>query len=129
MDGTVPGHVDIQRLRAGKVGGFFWSVYVGCPPDDEFEADFLNASWRVRYNYIPCSGVCELMLSRDTLEQIDVARGVIDKYPEVFQLALTASDVETAIQSGRIASLLGVEGCVAWRTSSQAGIVANPTGC
>ncbi|KAH6914228.1 dipeptidase [Coprinopsis sp. MPI-PUGE-AT-0042] len=94
MDGTVAGHVDIQRLRAGKVGGFFWSVYAGCPPDDETETDFLNASWRVR----------------DTLEQIDVARGVIDKYPDVFQLALTAFDVETAIRSGRIASLLGVEG-------------------
>ena len=53
-----------------------------------------------------------LTVYRDTLEQIDVARGVIDKYPDTFQLALTASDVETAIRSGKIASLLGVEGCV-----------------
>lgn len=95
MKGVVAGHVDIERLRAGKVGGFFWSVYVECPPDETVdETDFLNASWRVR----------------DTLEQIDVARGVIDKYPDTFQLALTASDVETAIRSGKIASLLGVEG-------------------
>ena len=94
MKGIVAGHVDIPRLRGGKVGGFFWSVYVDCPPDPENESLFLNASWRVR----------------DTLEQIDVARGMIDKYPDTFQLALTASDVETAIRSGKIASLLGVEG-------------------
>ena len=49
-------------------------------------------------------------MRRDTLEQIDAARGVIDKYADTFQLALTASDVETAIRSGKIASLLGVEG-------------------
>ena len=48
-----PGHVDIPRLREGKVGGFFWSVYVGCPGSEEGE-DYLNATWRVRYVYIIC---------------------------------------------------------------------------
>lgn len=43
-----PGHLDIPRLAEGKVGGFFWSVYVGCPGPDEGD-DFLNATWRVRY--------------------------------------------------------------------------------
>ncbi|CDO69503.1 hypothetical protein BN946_scf184785.g8 [Trametes cinnabarina] len=87
------GHVDIPRLREGKVGGFFWSVYVGCPGSEEGE-DFLNATWRVR----------------DTLEQIDVSKLLIDKYPDTFSLALGARDVKTAISRGRIASLLGVEG-------------------
>ncbi|KAF8909857.1 hypothetical protein CPB85DRAFT_707184 [Mucidula mucida] len=34
----MPAHVDIPRLREGRVGGFFWSVYVGCPnPEEEGE--------------------------------------------------------------------------------------------
>ncbi|KAJ7039169.1 membrane dipeptidase-domain-containing protein [Mycena alexandri] len=74
------GHVDIPRLRQGKVGGFFWSVYRG--------KDFLGASWRVR----------------DTLEQIDVARLTIDKYPDA------RCSRPDAITNGKIASLLGVEG-------------------
>lgn len=43
----MPGHVDIPRLRKGKVGGFFWSVYVGCPSGDG--PDFVLPTWRVRY--------------------------------------------------------------------------------
>lgn len=60
----MPGHVDIPRLRKGKVGGFFWyvqqflekayealrsgrSVYVACPGDSG--PDFVNPTWRVRY--------------------------------------------------------------------------------
>ncbi|KAG2015837.1 dipeptidase [Coprinopsis cinerea AmutBmut pab1-1] len=94
MESTLPGHVDIPRLRVGKVGGFFWSAYVPCPPNGVDDPDFLNASWRVR----------------DTLEQIDVAKGLIAKYPRTFQLALSASDVEHAIIGKKIAGLIGVEG-------------------
>lgn len=64
---------------------------------------------------------------RDTLEQIDVSRLLIKQYPEVclslqthvkptqsalqtFQLTLTSREVMGAIERGRIASLLGVEG-------------------
>ncbi|EIW79603.1 hypothetical protein CONPUDRAFT_106218 [Coniophora puteana RWD-64-598 SS2] len=89
-----PMHVDIPRLRKGRVGGFFWSVYVDCPNPDIEGADFLNSTWRVR----------------DTLEQIDVATGLIDKYPDTFAFALTSGDVKEAISEGKIASLLGVEG-------------------
>ncbi|KAI0374916.1 hypothetical protein BV20DRAFT_961140 [Pilatotrama ljubarskyi] len=88
-----PGHVDIPRLQEGKVGGFFWSVYVSCPGDNEGE-DFLNATWRVR----------------DTLEQIDVAKLLIDKHSDTFSLALGSKDIKTAISRGKIASLLGIEG-------------------
>ena len=51
IDLTKPfdGHVDIPRLREGKVGGFFWSTYVDCPHDGEEGEDFLNSTWRVRY--------------------------------------------------------------------------------
>ncbi|KAL0956212.1 hypothetical protein HGRIS_002369 [Hohenbuehelia grisea] len=94
LEGNMPAHVDIPRLRQGKVGGFFWSVYVDCAaPKDEGE-DFVNSTWRVR----------------DTLEQIDVARLLIDKYPDTFQFALSTQDIQAAVRNGKIASLLGVEG-------------------
>jgi len=88
------GHVDIPRLRKGQVGGFFWSAYVGCPQRAAEGKDYTKATWRVR----------------DTLEQIDISRYLISKYPDTFQLSLTSSDVTTAIKKGKIASLIGIEG-------------------
>jgi membrane dipeptidase len=66
LESEMPGHVDIPRLRKGKVGGFFWwvnelyhagfltnivfrSVYVSCPNPVEAGRNFLGATWRVRY--------------------------------------------------------------------------------
>jgi membrane dipeptidase len=80
-----PGHTDIERLRAGMVGAQFWSVYV---PFDAVEEG----------------------AARVQLEQIDIAREVIARYPEVLQMAGNASEVEAAFGAGRIASLLGMEG-------------------
>ncbi|KIY71101.1 hypothetical protein CYLTODRAFT_419110 [Cylindrobasidium torrendii FP15055 ss-10] len=94
LHAPMPAHVDIPRLRKGKVGGFFWSVYVSCPDPALEGPDFLNATWRVR----------------DTLEQFDVARLLINKYSDTFELALTSTDVKKAIANGKIASLIGVEG-------------------
>ncbi|PFH52070.1 hypothetical protein AMATHDRAFT_57893 [Amanita thiersii Skay4041] len=95
LQSRTPGHVDIPRLRQGRVGGFFWSVYVTCPENQkEDKDDFTEASWRVR----------------DTLEQIDVARSLISKYPDTFQLAVSSDAVVSSITNGKIASLLGVEG-------------------
>jgi membrane dipeptidase len=94
LESPMEGHVDIPRLKMGKVGGFFWSVYTSCPQDTPDDEDFVKAGWSVR----------------DTLEQIDVARLLIDKYPDTFQFAASASDIKFAINNGKIASLLGVEG-------------------
>jgi membrane dipeptidase len=79
------GDTDLPRLRAGGVGGQFWSVYV---PGDLPGRDF----------------------ARVQLEQIDLARRVIARYPAHLAPALTAADVERARGRGRIASLLGLEG-------------------
>ncbi|MCA9736184.1 MAG: dipeptidase [Gemmatimonadota bacterium] len=79
------GHTDIDRLRRGGVGAQFWSVY------------------------IPYESV-ETGAARMQLEQIDIANQVIDRYPDVFELATTASDIEGIFGRGRIASLLGMEG-------------------
>ncbi|QRW05315.1 Membrane dipeptidase (Peptidase family M19) [Ceratobasidium sp. AG-Ba] len=88
---TVPGHVDIPRLRKGHVGGFFWSVFVPCEDDGP---DFLVPTNRVR----------------DTLEQIDVSKLLIHKYSDTFMLATGTADIKEAFRVGKIASLIGVEG-------------------
>src|SRR5579875_2682860 len=75
-DGT---HTDLPRLRAGGVGGQFWSVYV---PASLAGDDAVTA----------------------VLEQIDVARRMIACYPADLELALTAGDVERIFAAGRIAS-------------------------
>lgn len=76
---------DIPRLRAGGVGGQFWSVYV---PASMQGQDAVRA----------------------TLEQIDVVHRMIARYPDVFVEARTAADMGRAFESGRIGSLSGVEG-------------------
>lgn len=86
VDKHAPGfHTDIPRLVEGGVGGQFWSVYV---------PGTLEADEAVRV----------------TLDQVDLVRRLIRKYPSRFSLALTADDAERAFQAGRIASLLGAEG-------------------
>lgn len=82
---TTPGHTDLARLRAGGVGGQFWSVY------------------------IPCDAVAE-GAAKVQLEQIDIAREIVRRYPDAFGEAYDASDVEREFGQGRIASLLGMEG-------------------
>jgi membrane dipeptidase len=76
---------DLPRLRAGGVGGQFWSVYVPSDPPGHHAVT-------------------------ETLEQIDEVHRLIDSYPDQLALARTAEDVERACGSGRIASLIGVEG-------------------
>ena len=54
------------------------------------------------------------MLGREAavavLEQIDVIHRLAASYPDVFEMATTAEDVERIHRSGRIASLIGIEG-------------------
>jgi membrane dipeptidase len=78
-------HTDIPRLRAGGVGGQFWSVYI--------PADMQGP-----------------IAVRATLEQIDIVHRMARKYPDTFELARTAADVERIFRAGRIASLIGMEG-------------------
>ncbi|KAI1385684.1 membrane dipeptidase-domain-containing protein [Hypoxylon trugodes] len=85
------GHTDIQRMRTGMVGGQFWSIYVDC---DTQQQHFEDPSWIVR----------------DTLEQIDVARRFIDEHPQHLQYCDTAACARKAFKSGRISSMLGIEG-------------------
>ncbi|MBV6416941.1 MAG: hypothetical protein CMLOHMNK_01559 [Steroidobacteraceae bacterium] len=85
LRGHAPGQTDIPRLRAGHVGAQFWSVYI---PGEMKGGGF----------------------ARMQLEQIDIARRLIDTYPDVFRFAGSAADIRAAHAAGRIASLLGIEG-------------------
>ncbi len=79
------GHTDIPRLREGRLGAQFWSVYVPGSAIEEGAARF-------------------------QLEQIDIALEIFRTWPEHFELALTAEDVMRIFHSGKIASMLGMEG-------------------
>jgi len=76
---------DIPRLREGRVGAQYWSVYVDS----------------------------ETQLTRTSLHEalriFDLALRTIESRPEL-ELARTADDVTRITKAGRIASLLGVEG-------------------
>jgi membrane dipeptidase len=78
-------HTDIPRLRAGGVGGVFWSVYV------------------------PATLAGQSAVTA-TLEQIDIVHRMMQRYPDTFELARTAADVERIFKAGKIASMIGMEG-------------------
>ncbi len=76
---------DIPRLRAGHVGGQFWSVYVPAS----------------------MSGQTAVVA---TMEQLAFVHEMARRYPDTFEMASTAADVTRIFKSGKIASLSGVEG-------------------
>src|SRR5256885_13045349 len=86
---------DVPRIREGRLGGQFWSVYVpsNLPGDSAVTA---------------------------TLEQIDALFAMVARYPETFELARTAEDVERATAGGRVAAPSGVAGGAAIRSLPRA---------
>jgi membrane dipeptidase len=76
---------DMARLHQGRVGGQFWSVFI----DGTITGD---------------------AAIRETIEEIDVVRRMIDAYPNDLELARTAEDVVRIHKAGRVASMIGVEG-------------------
>ncbi len=78
------GQTDIARMRQGGLSAQFWSVYV--------------------------PGELKEGMARTQLEQIDLMRRVIARYPEALQLAGTAQEIRDAKKAGRIGSMLGIEG-------------------
>ena len=80
-----PKHTDLGRLKEGQVAAQFWSIYI---PGEIKDSGF----------------------ARVQLEQFDIARRMIARYPDRLALALSADDIERDFKRGRIASLLGMEG-------------------
>jgi membrane dipeptidase len=81
----VPLMTDIPRLRAGHVGGQFWSVWI--PVD-------MKGSEAVQ----------------TTIEQIDLVKAMTLKYPQSLTMAYSSADIRAVHKAGKIASLIGVEG-------------------
>lgn len=79
------GMTDIHRLRAGRTGAQFWSVYI---PGD----------------------LTGMTMARAQAEQIDIAKRLIAKYPEIFVEARSAADIRRAFAQKKIGSLIGMEG-------------------
>ncbi len=82
---TAPKQTDLPRMKEGRVGAQFWSIYI---PGEVKDSGY----------------------ARIQLEQFDIARRMIARYPDQLALALTADDIERDFKRGKIASLLGMEG-------------------
>jgi membrane dipeptidase len=76
---------DIPRLRTGRVGAQFWSVWV--PVD-----------------------LKGLEAVQTTIEQIDIVKRMATRYPADFEMAYSAADIRRIHKSHRIAALIGIEG-------------------
>ena len=79
-------HTDIARLKEGGVKAQYWSVYVPASTDAD--------------------GTALLQ----TLQQIELVQNMVKRYPETFEMAATADDIERIVKAGRIASMMGIEG-------------------
>lgn len=78
-------HTDLLRLRKGHVGAQFWSVYV---PSNDDEAEAVQ----------------------QTIEQIDVMKRLVARYPGDLALAANSTELEKAMKAGKVAGMLGMEG-------------------
>jgi membrane dipeptidase len=76
---------DMARLHQGRVGAQFWSVYI----PSEVTGD---------------------TAIRETIEQIDIVKRMVRAYPNDLALAGSADDIVRIHKSGKVASLIGIEG-------------------
>ncbi|MFL6673756.1 MAG: dipeptidase [Massilia sp.] len=79
-----PGETDLARLKEGLVTAQFWSVYV--------------------------DGAQKNGWARDQLEQIELAKRMIARYPDRLMFATSSADIARAKKAGKVASFLGMEG-------------------
>lgn len=83
--GPVGMHTDLPRLRKGRVGAQFWSVYVS-------------------------ASLPEPQAVVAVLEQIDVMKRLMARHSKELAFVTTADAAAAAMKRGQIASLLGMEG-------------------
>ena len=89
---NAPFETDLPRLRTGMVGAQFWSVYIPGEIDP------------ITYPAVQ-------------MEQIDIAKRILARYPDQLGAAFTVADIEREFGKGKIASLLGMEGGYAIQNS------------
>jgi membrane dipeptidase len=78
-------HTDLMRLRKGRVGAQFWSVYVPANTNEQ-------------------------QAVQQTLEQIDVTKRLVARYPNDLALAANSAELEKAMKAGKVAGMMGMEG-------------------
>ncbi|WWC88459.1 uncharacterized protein L201_003370 [Kwoniella dendrophila CBS 6074] len=88
LAGSYPGHVDIPRMREGKLGGIFMAVWIPCRPGNDY--------------CLPSDDV------RDALEQVDQIQLIMREND--FQYARSSKSAVEAFKSGKFATFIGVEG-------------------
>jgi len=92
-----PGMTDLERMKTGMVGAQFWSVYLPGEPD---ASDYKRNG---KVSSVPG-------YARVQLEQIELARRMIAKYPERLVFATSTADVRRAFAAHKVGSLIGLEG-------------------
>ena len=92
-----PGMTDLERLAKGMVGAQFWSVYI---PGEASARDYARQG---KVRSVPG-------YARVQLEQIELARRMIAKYPDRLAFATSTADVRRAFAQHKVGSLLGMEG-------------------
>ncbi|MEX0734338.1 MAG: membrane dipeptidase [Steroidobacteraceae bacterium] len=97
------GQTDIPRLREGRVGAQFWSVYI--PPEAGHG------------------------FARRQLEQIDLARRVIARYPDTFEMAGTAAEIRAAKQAAASAPCSASRAATPSRTRSACSAPTTTSAC
>ncbi|RUS82172.1 hypothetical protein EGW08_010054, partial [Elysia chlorotica] len=78
-------HTDIPRIRQGQLGAQFWVAYITC-----------NAQYKDAV--------------RGALDQVDVIKKFVSRYPTAFRFVTTAQGIEDAFNDGLVGSLIGLEG-------------------
>ena len=84
LNRTMPNETDLARIRKGHLSVQFWSAYV---PGE------LDTGW-----------------ARMGFEQVELTRRMIAKYPDALTPAYGSADINRAFKSGKVASLIGLEG-------------------
>ncbi|TAQ89504.1 hypothetical protein B7494_g2154 [Chlorociboria aeruginascens] len=93
QNGDLGQHADLARLKEGRVGGTFWCAFAFCWADETGPSDQYYAQ-----------------ALAETNAELDILKRLQDAYPDTFDLSADSNTILTAVQSGKIASPLCVEG-------------------
>jgi len=91
---SLPGHVDIPKMREGHLGGAFFTVWAPC-------ADFVGQDYGLNF-----LGMTEGL--RDALEVLDIIKNMIAQHSSDMQYAHSSADIRSAFNNGKIAGLIGM---------------------
>ncbi|PWN27411.1 hypothetical protein BDZ90DRAFT_220516 [Jaminaea rosea] len=98
---TLKGQIDLPRIRKGGVGSFWSIAFVECPSSTNVSLG-PGPGWD--WDDQPAQVV------RDTLEQIDLTRQLVEYFPQDVALARTPNDFWENWKQGKVSHWIGLEG-------------------